>query len=197
MRIAITGTVGSGKSGVAALLAAALNAEWIDSDAVCRQLLLPGQTALQELKEQWRGRFFQEDGRLDRVMLREAAFAEPAVRKELENVLHRRVREKVEERARLAAESGHHLLVEVPLLFEVGWQDDFDRVVAVYTPVQQCIARTASRDKVSRGQVEAILALQLSPEEKAARADWVVNNAGIWTATVLQVSALARHLQLA
>jgi len=197
MRIAITGTIGSGKSGVAALLATALDAELVDSDAVCRQLLLPGQSALQELRELWRGRFFQEDGRLDRVMLREAAFAEPAVRKELENVLHRRVRENVAARARLAREWGCHLLVEVPLLFEVGWDGDFDLVVAVYAPAEVCIARTACRDKVSRHQAEAILALQLSPEEKAARADWVVNNAGIWTATVLQVSSLARHLQQA
>lgn len=196
MNIAVTGTVGSGKSGVAAILAAALGIESVDTDLLCRKLLLPGQPGWRDLRDRLRGRFFGADGGLDRLRLREAVFAEPEVRRELERILHPRVREMVTVRMREATGNGLHLLVEVPLLFEAGWQGDFDQVVAVYAPAALCIARTVKRDRVSRHQAESILALQLPAEEKARRADRVVDNSGIWSATVLQVSVLARKLQL-
>lgn len=195
MNIAITGTVGSGKSGVAAILAGLMRIECVDTDFLCRQLLQPGQPGWCDLKERWSGRFFAADGNLDRIALREAVFTEPEVRTGLEDILHPRVREIVAEYRRDAAAKGKHLLVEVPLLFETGWNSDFDHVVAVYAPASCCLARTTRRDNVSRYQVESILALQLSAGEKAERADSVIDNSGIWAATVLQVSLLARNLQ--
>jgi len=195
MIIAITGAVGSGKSRVAAMLASALGCDCIDTDMICRQLLMPGQAGWLELKKRYLDRFFTDDEQLDRTSLREAAFAEESVRQELEEILHPRVRRLVANAAEHMRGQGHHLLVEVPLLFEVGWQQDFDRVVAVYAPTSVCGTRTSLRDGVPSQQAESILALQLSPEEKAKRADWVVNNAGIWAATVLQVSYLVRQLE--
>lgn len=195
MNIAITGSVGSGKSGVAAILAGTLHIDSVDTDMLCRQLLLPGQPGWNDLKERWGERFFGTDGNLDRIRLREAVFAEPEVREGLENILHPRVREAVTTCRRIAAENRRHLLVEVPLLFETGWNLDFDYIVAVYAPVALCIARTIRRDNVPPHQAESIISLQLSAEEKALRADSVVDNSGIWAATVLQVSRLARNIE--
>lgn len=196
MNIAITGSVGSGKSGVAAILACALGIESVDTDMLCRQQLLPGQPGWNDLKEQWGERYFDREGRLDRTRLREAVFTEPKVREVLEHILHPRVRSAVEIYRRAAAENRRHLLVEVPLLFETGWDLDFDYVVAVYAPAALCIARTIRRDNVPHHQAESILALQLSAEEKARRADSVIDNSGIWAATVLQISRLARNFEL-
>jgi dephospho-CoA kinase len=196
MIIAITGAVGSGKSRVANMLASALGCDCIDTDMICRQLLMPGQYGWFELKKHYLERFFDQDGQLDRVRLREAVFGDGAVRQELEEILHPQVRQIVANRVEGARAKGRYLLVEVPLLFEVGWQHDFDTVVAVYAPTEVCGARTSRRDGVPHHQAESILALQLSSEEKATRGDWVVNNAGIWAATVLQVSHLVRQLEL-
>lgn len=195
MLIGITGAVGSGKSGVAAMLASALGCDSIDTDVLCRQLLMPDQVGWLDLKKRWPERFFSDGGQLDRTRLREAVFADAEVRQELEEILHPRVRKKVNELAGVARMHNTHLLVEVPLLFEVGWHEDFDYVLAVYAPGAICGARTMRRDRIPHQQAESILALQLTPEEKAARADWVVNNGGTWAATVLQISYLVRHLR--
>jgi dephospho-CoA kinase len=195
MNIAITGTVGSGKSRVADILAGQMRIPSLDTDVLCRQLLEKGQSGWYDLIERWGDTFTDANGELDRVRLREVAFAESEVRKGLEQILHARVRESVAVHMQHAASTKNHLLVEVPLLFEAGWKGDFDHVVTVYAPAVICIDRTVQRDKVSREQAESILALQLSPEEKAERADSVIDNSGVWGATVLQVSLLSRKLQ--
>jgi dephospho-CoA kinase len=195
MNIAITGTVGSGKSGVAGILAGQMRIQSLDTDVLCRKLLEKGQAGWNDLIERWGDTFLDENGDLDRVRLREVAFSEPEVRKGLEQILHARVREAVSMCMQSAAKEHIHLLVEVPLLFEAKWQSDFDHVVTVYAPSGICIDRTVQRDSVSREQAESILALQLSPEEKAERADSVIDNSGVWGATVLQVSLLSRKLQ--
>lgn len=194
MLIAITGNVGSGKSGVAAILAGSLRCPTIDSDQVCRELLEPGQAGWQALTERWPDRFLGDDGQLDRKRLRQAVFSEPEVRLGLEQILHPLVREAVKTAAGSPA-CRPYLLVEVPLLFEVGWQDDFDAVVTIHAGAEVCLARTMARDQVPRPQAEAILALQIDPEQKAAMADFVVDNGGIWSCTVLQVHWLIRQLR--
>lgn len=194
MKIAITGTVGSGKSGVAAILAGFMQAKSIDTDILCRDLLMKGQPGWREVRNRW-PYFFSDSGDLDRVQLRNEVFEKSEIRLGLEEILHPMVRSRVEE---LIKESGRiylPIVVEVPLLFEVGWNTEFDHVIAVYTPLQICIERTVARDKVSRKQVEKILALQKSPEEKAELSDSVINNSGTWAATVLQASNLANDIQ--
>ena len=195
MIIAITGTVSSGKSKVAAMLAAAMRIESLDTDWLCRQMLQPGLPCWCDLRKKWNGRFFDTAGSLDRASLREAVFSEPEVREALENILHPRVREEVAARRHKATLMARHLLVEVPLLFETGWNGDFDHVVTVYAPAALSVARTVLRDKVSVAQAESILTLQLSADEKAEMADSVIDNSGTWAATAVQVSLLTRKLQ--
>ncbi len=195
MNIAITGTVGSGKSRVTDILAGQLRIRPLDTDVLCRQLLEKGQPGWSDLIERWGDTFNDETGELDRVRLREIAFTDPEVRKGLEDILHTRVRERVATHMQTSADVQIHQLVEVPLLFEAGWESDFDYVVTVYAPTDICLDRTVERDHVSREQAASILALQLSPEEKAERADSVIDNSGVWGATVLQVSLLSRKLR--
>ncbi|MFV0438664.1 MAG: dephospho-CoA kinase [Desulfopila sp.] len=191
MIVAVTGTVGSGKSRVSAMLAAALGCESVDTDTICRQLMLPGMPGWDEMQKRWETRFIGADGQVDRSMLREAVFTDLAVRRELEAILHPLVKQRVTAEIGLARERKQNLLLEIPLLYEVGWQDGMDGVVAVYVPRRVSVARTSRRDDVDRQQVESILAAQLSALQKAERADWVIDNSGLWAATALQVAHLA------
>ena len=194
MKIAVTGTVGSGKSRVVSILAGFFQAAPVDADDICREMMQPGNAGWEKMLELWGDRFVAADGHLDRVRLRESVFASSEIRKGLEDILHPLVRQRILDSFAQAEEDGTRLVAEIPLLYEVGWADEFDKVVAVYAPSHVCIERTAVRDGVEGEQVAAIMDLQLSPEEKAERADYVIDNSGIWSSTVLQAAVVARKL---
>lgn len=194
MKVAVTGNVGSGKSAICAMLAGLLGARVVDSDAICRTLLLPEQAAWKSVKKIWPAELFNVDGSIDRVGLRERIFSSDALRDELEGILHPLVQDEIIREMGLADSLGQHLLVEVPLLYEVGWQTRFDAVVVVYAPACTSVKRVTSRDGVSRDQVEAILRLQLPPETKADRADYVIDNSGLWSASFTQGQKVVRKL---
>lgn len=195
MNIALTGTIGSGKSSVTAILANALDAEIEDADQVCRQLLATGEAGWQALRQIWPESYFDTDGALDRRLVRETISADPQRRIELEDILHPLVRQVVSRTGDLCRRVGRHLVVEVPLLFETGWHQDFDCSVVVYVPRDVALSRTMRRDGVSLAQTERILALQQSAEEKCDRADLVIDNSGNWLQTVLQVYRIAHALR--
>ena len=195
MKIALTGTIGSGKSSVTAILANALNAVIQDTDQLCRQLLEPGEAGWRALRQSWPATYFNAAGELDRRMVRETIANDHQKRQELEAILHPLVRQMVTCAGDLCHGLGRHLLVEVPLLFETGWQEDFDCSVVVYVPRSLALARTMQRDGVSQEQTERILALQKTGDEKCAQADLVIDNSGIWLQTVLQVYRIAHDLR--
>ncbi len=194
MNLALTGPIGAGKSCVLALLAESLGAGIIDADALCKQLLEPQQPGWQQVRATWGERFIAEDGRITRKKLREALVDSSEVRDTLENILHPLVRHQIVEVLQAKDETAGCLLAEIPLLYEKGWTENFDAVVVVYAPETVCIQRAAARDGVSEKQVENLLGLQMSGEEKAAQADFVIDNSGTWAATVLQVVAVVRQL---
>lgn len=195
MNIAVTGSVGSGKSGVAAMLAGLLQGELVDADSICRELLMPGREGWLELRRGWGRDYFDEAGELDRVKLREAVFRSDDVRERLEKLLHPLVESSLVEIMSAAEAEGRHLVAEIPLLYEVGWQDRFDCVVTVYVPTPLSKTRTALRDSVSVNQVESILSLQQTPEEKAEQADFVIDNSGSWSQTAVQAAVVCRQIQ--
>lgn len=195
MNIAVTGNVGSGKSAVSAILAGLLRVEHVDADSLCRELLMAGREGWLELRKKWPKEFFNKEGELDRRRLRDAVFTSSDVRIELEHILHPLVQARLERIMQSGDQDKQHLLAEIPLLYEVGWEGHFDYVVAVYAPSHTCVERTAERDGVSRRQVDSILALQLSPEVKAERADFVIDNSESWTQTAVQTAVVSRELQ--
>lgn len=195
MNIAVTGTIGSGKSRVVSLMGGLLQVDPVDADAICRELLEPGAPGWRQVRSLWGERFLNPDGAIDRVALRKGVFGSPQIRRGLEDILHPLVRERIAVRLEDGKASDAWLLAEIPLLYEVGWAEAFDLVVAVYTPAAVSIQRTALRDAVAASQVEAILSLQMVPEEKAGRADYVIDNSSTWSSTVVQTMAFVRKLQ--
>lgn len=193
--VALTGGMGAGKSRVAHYLAEHAGLPLLDCDVLARQLLEPGEAGRQALHHRFGNRFLQADGSLDRPALRQAIFADAGLRAEVNTMLHPLIRQALREQvAALAAAGRETILVEVPLLYEVGWEDDFSLVLVVRAPPEICLARLGRRDGVAPEEARMALAAQMAPEEKAARADLVIDNAGSWEETCRQLAAVEKKL---
>ncbi|MBU0664283.1 MAG: dephospho-CoA kinase [Proteobacteria bacterium] len=188
--------MGSGKSFVAVLLGKLLGVDVLSADILCRDLLQIQMPGWQGIQEKWGSRFLDFAGNIDRAVLRKVLFAEPEVRRGVEQILHPLVRQEIISRAAEKRVSLEGMVVEVPLLFEVGWQNDFDWIVVVYSEHECCVQRIVRRDSVSQEEGRSAISAQISLEEKALQADSVIENSGPLALTVLQVYHLARLLNL-
>jgi len=196
--VAITGGMGSGKSSVAACLCEISGARGLNADTVCRQLLEPGAPGWLAVRGAFGERFFLADLQLDRPRLRKVLFADHEFRRELDALLHPLVRKEIA--AWLGKESGHlfpapaRFVVEVPLLYEAQWEQDFSQVVVVYADEQACLRRIMLRDRISEAEAQKALATQMPLPAKALRAPHVIDNSGPWPDTALQVAHLRNLL---
>jgi dephospho-CoA kinase len=194
LRIGLTGGIGSGKSAVAERFAAR-GVPVIDTDVVAREVVAPGEPALAEIVAAFGPDVLDEQGRLDRRRLRERVFADAAARRQLESILHPRIRAAVQQR--IEALSAPYCIIVVPLLIETGF-GPVDRVLVVDVDETQQIERTRQRDRVSAESVRRIMEAQASRSERLARADDVIDNNGGLEALDRQVEALhRRYLALA
>jgi dephospho-CoA kinase len=203
LTVAVTGNVASGKSEVARRFAR-YGATVLDSDAIAREVTAPGTPALAEIVRRWGPAVLAPDGTLDRAALRRIVFADPTELLELERIVHPRVLAEIEARLERARREGERIVVcEVPLLFERGLQDRFDRVVLVEAPERTRLQRLENRG-VGRSEALRIMAFQLPPDAVRQRAHYVVPNDGsleelaertdqVWEALVHE--ALAKEAQ--
>jgi dephospho-CoA kinase len=195
MLIGVTGGIGTGKSEAAALLGSALEAPVYSADQLCRDQLVAGRPGYHRFVERFGPAFLERpDGPIDRAHLRRAVFADEALRRELEEILHPLVRQELQN-ARRTAGPKRCVVAEVPLLFECGWRDDFDFIVCVDAPRQLVIDRVRARDTVSAEEIERIMATQLPAEQKRSQADWLIENDGDRAALAAQVGRLAEFLR--
>ncbi|WP_028582936.1 dephospho-CoA kinase [Desulfogranum mediterraneum] len=191
--IGITGGIGTGKSSVSRLLAAYCNRPLIDLDHCCRRLLDRGEPGWQALNSVFGPRFFDPQGRLDRSGLREALFSEPAIKREVDALLHPLARSTMH---RLVREQQQELIfIEIPLLYEAGWQEELEAVIVVHADLESQCRRIVQRDGVSPAQAQAAVASQMPLGEKVARADYTIDNSGPWRFSRQAVIALARLLE--
>lgn len=190
MLIGVTGSIGSGKSLVAGLLGSMLPAPVHSSDEICRRLLDRGEAGYRRLIETWGDRYLTDSGEVDRVVLRSAVFDDQSVRRLLEEFLHPLVRQELLEAKALCSPATAQI-AEVPLLFECGWQADFDYIVCVTADTDLALQRVVDRDSVRQSDVEKITAVQMDPALKAARADYHIDNSGSIEDTEKQVEKLA------
>jgi dephospho-CoA kinase len=193
--IALTGGIGSGKSTVADELAAR-GAGVIDTDLLARELTEPGQPALGEIAATFGPRIIDYDGRLDRDVLRGLVFADPQARRKLEAILHPRIKDLMLER--LAALDAPYAVLVIPLLFETNQDVLADRVLVVDLPEPVQLERVRRRSGLPTAEIERIIASQISRNERLARADDIIDNAGDHPALLAEVERLhQRYLQLA
>jgi len=193
--IGLTGTIGSGKSRVARYLCEKGGFVPLDADQECRELLAPGALGWKGLHRLLGDEYFLAGGLLDRPKLRRAIFENPQLKRKVEHLLHPLVRSRIREKVEEIVASGGSVLVEVPLLFEAGWQEDFDLVVAVFADRETCIARLMNRDRINREEAEAALASQMDGREKARSADMEIDNSGTWEETVRRLDHILERLK--
>ncbi len=186
-RIGLTGGIASGKSTVADLFAE-LGATIIDTDVIAREIVEPGQPALEEIATAFGAEVLQPNGRLDRSALRSRVFANAEDLRRLEAITHPRIRAETLRQADDAG--GLYQLIVVPLLVQSPLRESVDRILVVDCPEETQIERLMARDADSEAQARRILAAQASRSERLAIADDVVSNDGSLENTRRQVAAL-------
>jgi dephospho-CoA kinase len=183
IRIALTGSIGMGKSTVAKMFEAA-GVPVFDADAIVRALQAPGGGLVEKIGEIFPG--CVRSGTLDRECLAAIVLADRDKLAALERIVHPAVREAREhfiaEHADAAA-----LLFEIPLLFETGGEAEFDKIVVVSAPADVQRARVLARTGMSAAKLDSILARQMPDEEKRAKADFVIDTGTDLSTTESQV----------
>jgi dephospho-CoA kinase len=189
LTIGLTGGIAAGKSTALAAFER-LGAATISSDAVVHELL-DSEPLLGRLTKRWGGEVAPE-GRVDRAKIGEIVFADPEELAWLEGQIHPLVGERIGSWLGSLSEDAKLAVVEVPLLFEGEMAPVFDTTVAVVTADEVRRARAEARGHTLVGEREA---RQLSQEEKAARAEHVVENDGTLEDLEQRLSALVAKLE--
>ena len=178
IRVALTGNVASGKSTVAAHWAS-LGVPVVSADDLARDVVAPGTPGLAEVREAFGEGVLAADGTLDRGALRARVFEDDAARRRLEEILHPHIwalrTEWMEARRAEGAPLG---VAEIPLLFETGREGEFDVTVLVDAPEAVRLARLLDRRGIAEAEARRIMAAQMDPALKRARAHHVLDNAG-------------------
>ncbi|EGK60905.1 dephospho-CoA kinase [Centipeda periodontii DSM 2778] len=177
--IGLTGGIACGKSTVSKALRA-LGACIIDADALAHELSQPNQALFNAYVQRFGMAIVTPGGTLDRAAIARLIFTDPTMRAEVEQISHPLIRRAVEERLRMAEkEQKRAAVLDVPLLFEAGWDALADEVWVVALPPEEQLTRLLARDKtMSEGEARARIAAQMPLAEKCARADVVIDNSG-------------------
>lgn len=189
--IGLTGGIGSGKSTVAQMMVAC-GAGLVDTDAIARSLTGPGGAAMAALAAEFGPQALASDGALDRVFMRELAFADASARRRLEAVLHPIIGEEARRQAALAAAASQAVVFDVPLLTESShWRARVQRVLVVDCEEATQIYRVAQRPGWTADAARQVLAQQATRTQRRAIADAVIHNEGL---TLAELQAQVRRL---
>lgn len=195
MRVALTGGIASGKTAVSNRFAA-LGVPVIDADVAARQVVMPGSEGLAELVACCGSGILLADGSLDRAGLRARIFADPALRQQVNAILHPRIRSWMQ--ARAAEQPYPYQMFVVPLLVETGQHTAYDRVLLVTADEAVRRQRLRARDRISVEQADAILQAQADESARLAIADDILYNNADEHSLAQQVESLHQnYLQLA
>jgi dephospho-CoA kinase len=190
--LALTGSIGMGKSTVAAMFAEA-GVPTFDADAAVRQLQGPGGRLVPLIEARFPGT--TRDGAVDREALSAAVLGNRDELAALEAIVHPAVHH---ERTRFIVENSDApaLLFDIPLLFETGGDEAFDKIIVVSTTPEQQLDRVLARPGMTEEKFAQILARQLPDAEKRKRADFVVDTSGSLEQTRDQVRGILTCLGL-
>jgi dephospho-CoA kinase len=176
--IGLTGNIASGKSTVARLLSER-GATIIDADVLARRVVEPGMPAFDEIVKRWGPEVVAPDGALDRDALRRLVFSQHDQLEQLNQIVHPEVvvyRDRLVDEAR---QRGDRLVVcDIPLLFERGLVDQFDRIVLVDAPRPIRLERLMRERGLSETDAMDMMTAQMPAELKRARADYLIENSG-------------------
>jgi dephospho-CoA kinase len=200
LRVGLTGGVACGKSTVAKMFAD-LGATIVDADTIAHELYRPGHEVLQELVRHFGPEILKPDGELDRAKLATLVFDGGRV-EELNKIVHPAVIRQQDQWMRALGEKDPYAvaIVEAALILEAGVKDRFDRIMVVTCKPAQKVARFAQRtgtsEDAARADVDRRTKAQMPDEEKARRADFVIDNSGTIEETRHQVQRIYSELKV-
>ncbi|MEO5696454.1 MAG: dephospho-CoA kinase [Burkholderiaceae bacterium] len=193
--VGLTGGIGSGKSEVGNAFVD-MGADLADADIAAHAVTAPGEAGHAAVRDAFGPRAVAVDGMLDRQWLREAVFADPLQRRQLEGLLHPLIHANL--RARMARWNGPYGILSVPLLLERGTLLPLiARVLVVDCPVEIQVQRVMARSALSADAVRTIMATQLPRAARLAQADDVIDNTGTLVALHAQVRILDGKYRIA
>ncbi len=177
--VGLTGGIGSGKSTVAAMLAAH-GAAVIDADAITRELQRPGTPVLAAMVDRFGAAIVRADGTLDRQAVADVVFSDPAALADLNAIVHPAVGAEIARRLEVEAaadEPGRVVVLDVPLLVESG-RSDMAALIVVDVDPEVAVRRLVDQRGMSEADARTRMARQVGREDRLARADVVVDNSG-------------------
>lgn len=194
MLIGLTGSMASGKSTVAAMLEKA-RIPVIDADDLARQVCLPGSPVLEKIVEKFGPNILHQDGSLNRAALASLVFDNPTSLKNLEEIIHPAIHQLfLLEVAKLKKEKVPVAVYMAPLLFEKNLDPLFDKTILVTAPEDILLKRITERDTMTLLDAKKRLRQQMSAQEKALRADEIIDNSGTKEDLYMQVKNIWKKL---
>ncbi|MBE5761622.1 MAG: dephospho-CoA kinase [Clostridiales bacterium] len=187
--IGLTGTIGSGKSTVSGYLRS-LGAVIVDADEISRSLTAPGGRALIKIRESFGDKVFSGDA-LDRKALAGEVFSDKEKLQKLNSILHPLIFEQMFLEINEAVNGGaKHVIADVPLLFETGFEKHCDEIWLVYTDEKTQLERIVKRDNCTEEAAKARIANQMPVSEKMKKSDRLIDNSGDLDSLFKQVENL-------
>lgn len=189
--IGITGGIASGKSTVTEFLKQQ-GYQVIDADQVVHELQEPEGRLYQALLSTFGSAILQEDGHLDRPKLGAMLFGDPELLAQSSQIQNQIIREELAGRRDLLAETEDFFFMDLPLLFELQYEDWFDQIWLVDVTKETQLSRLMTRNSLSQEEAEKRIAAQLSLQEKRKKADVLIENNGNLEDTLAQVDQLLK-----
>ena len=192
--IGITGGIASGKSTVTEFLRQQ-GYQVIDADQVVHELQEPGGRLYQALLSAFGSAILREDGRLDRPKLGAMIFGNPQLLEQSSQIQNQIIREELAGRRDMLAETEDIFFMDLPLLFELQYEEWFDQIWLVDVTVETQLSRLMTRNALSQEEAEKRIATQLSLQEKRNRADVLIDNNGPLELTQEQLREALQKLE--
>ncbi len=193
--VGLTGGIASGKSSVWRWLMEHGGLAGVNADELVAELLKAGGEGWRQLRVWLDPDFFFSDGRLDKPTLRREIFNNINLRRRVESCLHPLVLTAIHELVTAMPTSNQRpMLIEVPLLFEAGWQVFFNKVILISATDDVCLRRLRVRDGVTAEEARLALKAQIPLARKCQWADYVIDNNAEWPETVIQLEKLQKEL---
>ena len=190
--IGLTGGIATGKSTVSKILAKR-GYEIIDADAVVHELQVPGSPLLNKIVNAFGLTVLHKDGNLNRGKLGKIIFGNEVARAQLDKIVHPDLRAEFNRRIQLS--KADILFLDVPLLFEAGFDDMTAANLVISAPAKEQLKRLMLRDGLSEQEALARIDSQMAMSEKIARADFVIDNSGDLNALAENVDKILRVIK--
>ena len=193
-RVALTGGIATGKSYVTHRFKQ-LSVPTIDADVLARQAVAPGTAGLFAVIERFGDEILTATGELDRHKLANIVFTDASARRDLEAIIHPAVRRVTGEWFASLDPNRYPLAIaDIPLLYEVSREGDFDTIIVVACDPQTQVKRVMERDGLSEAEARQRLTAQLPIDEKVKRANYVIRTDGTFDETDRQVKEVWQQL---